>query len=708
MSKKKKGQPGTAATSSPGQPQSTATRPQPAPVHSQSVVTTPNPPVVSTKPADVPKADRPFELIRFDRRVKWFIGICVGLFVVLTLARIHPASIAMWNQLMPDGSDQRKGLVAGEPRRIRMDDYAVMAPWTLSQVNRGLPQENETIGGGKAPVLVAPTNHFSSFFRADYWGFFFLNLEQGYAWGFNSRAALSIIGVTLLLLLFTGNNFWLSLFGSLWLFLSSGTQSWTQIPTIMIGSGSLTVVAAIYLFFGQSRRQVILAGLGLAYMSLCYAFVLYPPYQVPLAYLLLCMLAGYIISNYQSQRITHYLPLKLGAGVVAIGTIGLALYRYYTDLKPTIEAITNTVYPGKRSELGGTGFIANWFSEYFSWQYKDTQFPSNWLNHCELSHYVTFAPIIIPAIVLVFFLTKQLDWTLVLLSTFVAFGYVWIEVGFPDWLAKLSFWSISPTRRTQIPFGIGNVLLSVIYLGFLNTVRIPKEKRVLLTALGVAGVVAYMGYAVYVNVNDSAGFFKAYQLFIPAVFFAGLGILLLPSWHTPYRNAIFCGAMLLFLLPNLRLNPVSKGLAPITDHILYKTVDEIHKREPDAKWVVFGGQYVSYLVTATGVDLLSGVKYTPPRKILSVLDPTAKRDSAYNRYAHTVYNTYIDPQKPDTVVMVNTFEDGYTVAMDPCSPRFKKLNVKYIVFDRQPQPVEIRCMKLTTSLGSIQIYRIND
>ncbi|WP_240543555.1 DUF7654 domain-containing protein [Spirosoma foliorum] len=91
---------------------------------------------------------------------------------------------------------------------------------------------------------------------------------------------------------------------------------------------------------------------------------------------------------------------------------------------------------------------------------------------------------------------------------------------------------------------------------------------------------------------------------------------------------------------------------------------------------------------------------------MKVLDPAMKRDSAYNRYAHTVYTSYVDGR--DSVIIQNTFEDGYTVAMDPCSPRLKQLNVKYIIFDHPTQPAEIRCMKLVSTLGSITIYRIND
>lgn len=667
-------------------------------------------PAARTQPNDAPKpaelvpTERPFELIRFDKRLKWFMGICVGLFVLLTLAKIHSISLPIWNQLMPDGTNPRRGLISGEPRRIRMDDYAVGTPWILSQANKGFPTENLTIGGEKAPILVAPTKHFSELFKPDHWGFFILDVERGYAWLYNFRAMFALIGAALMLLLLTRNNFWLSVFGSVWLFLSSGTQSWVYIPTPMIAAMGFLFVASVYLLYSQNTKAILGSAVALAWLLMNYVLILYPPYEVPLGYVLLFLLIGYLLNNFDLKRILSQWPVKAGGAVLAVALTGIAFFAFYSDVKPSLDAIVNTVYPGKRSELGGTGFVANWFSEYYSWLVADTRFPSNWLNSCELSHYITFAPIIIPCAVASFVMNRKIDWVVLLLSVFVIIGYLWIEVGFPAWLAKLTLWNMSPTRRTQIPFGIGNVLLTIAYLYYLTTIRI--RTNALYTAIGGVAVLAFMIYAANLNVDDSAGYFKMSQLFLPILFFTGVGSLLLFTWALPYRNLLFGGAMILFLLPNLKMNPVAKGMTPITEHALYKTVQSIHEQEPNAKWAVFGGQFVSYLVTATGVDLISGVKYIPPRSVLKVLDPTMKRDSAYNRFAHTVYNSYIDGR--DTVVIQNTFEDGYTVGMDPCSPRLKQLNVRYIVFDHTLNPAETRCMKLVSTLGSITIYRTND
>ncbi|WP_420151457.1 DUF7657 domain-containing protein [Spirosoma sp.] len=696
MSKKRKGPPITSPSGASAQ----TPKPQPQPNPTLPPLTN----AQKSEPALAADSNRSFELIRFDRRMKWFLGICAGLFLLMLLAKIHFVSVAAWNQLIPDGSNPRRGLISGEARRIRMDDYAVGTPWFLSQAEKGFPQINETIGGEKAPVMIIPTKHFSSIFKPINWGAMIFGTETAYAWEYDVTIFMSLIAVTFMLMLLTQNHFWLSVFGSIWLLLSTGTQSWTYIPIYTLTGGSLVFVSAIYLLYGRSKRHIIIGSISLAWSLAYFVLMLYPPYQVPIVYIILALFVGYTLNQRDLSELTKNWPLKLGGGFVALAALAGVLVAYYSDLKPTLDAVTNTVYPGKRNELGGTGFVANWASEYFAWLLTDAKYPQQWLNYCELSHYLTFTPIIIPSLIIAFSLTRRIDWPLLLLSVVIFLLYIWVEAGFPEWMAKLTLLNMSPTRRTQVPLGIANVLLAVLYLDYLR--RNSLRSQALYTGIGAALVLALMIYAGYVNVNDAAGFFKWYQLYLPIAFFTALGILLLPTLTSPYRIPIFCGAILLFVLPNLRINPVSKGLSPITENTLYQTVKTLHQQEPKARWVTYGSQFISYLVTATGVDLLSGVKFIPPRNIYKVLDPQMKRDSAYNRYAHTVYQSFINGT--DSVFIQNNFEDGCLVAMDPCSPKFKQLNVKYIIFDHATQPVETRCMKSVATLGTIQIYRIND
>ena len=650
------------------------------------------------------KPESPDQLIRFDRKLKWFLGVSTGLFLLFTLARFHLISIPIWNTILPDGSDARRGLISGQPRPIRMDDYAVGTPWLMAQAYRNFPMVNENIGDKMSAALVAPSRHINELFKPDHYGYFLFDLETGYSWMYNFRIYYALVGAMLLFMLLTGNNFWLSFVGSVWLGFSTGTASWAFIPSPIIADVSFLFASMIYTLYSRKPVAILLWGLSSAYWLLAFILVLYPPYQVMFGYLLAVLFIGYIINHYKPDLLLDKWPLKALATVVALAVTGLVMYDFYTDMKPAIDAISNTVYPGKRSETGGTGFIANWFSEYFNWQVGDQKFPQKWLNYCELAHYITFTPIILPAMAYAFWQKQKIDWGLVLMAALVVAELLWITVGFPEWLAKATLWYVTPTRRAQIPFGITEVVFAVLFLSYV--VRNPLPVKPVYTFIGAAAILAYMIYAGVVNVKDSDEFFRLGNLFVPIVFFTLLGSLMLPTWQPQWRDIWFGAGILLFLIPNYRLNPVSKGLSPISDNALYKAIQDIRKQEPNGKWVVFGSQYLTYLLTATGVDCLTGVKYTPPRSIYRALDPKDTRDSAYNRYAHTTYASFINGT--DSVFIRNTYEDACLVALDPCSPKMKALNVRFYIFDKQPQPVEVRCMKLVQQLGSIQIYRRND
>ena len=697
MSKKKKGTPVAAATSSPSRPAVSPPKPQPVSVRT--------PPVLPPKPAETPEADRPFELIRFDKRVKITLGVFVGLFVLFVLFKWHYISLPVWNTLLPDGGPPNRGLVAGIPKQIRMDDYAVAAPWILSGVNTNFSETNEAMGGLKAALLLLPVYHPIIVFEPRNWALLVLDTERAYAWMYDMNPLILLVGSFLFFLLISRNQYFLSLAGTLTLLLSSGTVRWSFIPSGMIGYCCAAFVLAVYLLYERKPLRAVLSALLLIWVVCSYTMILYPPYQVPMAYLFGFMLIGYIINNQQHLFPLRSIPVKLLALAGALGLAGFILAAYFADVQETLKAVTATVYPGQRSETGGTGFIANAFSEYYSWFFSDQTFPKSWLNICELSHYLTFAPVIIPLAIALFVLNRRVDWMLAGAALYIVLMWLWMEVGFPESIAKATLMSMVPTRRAQIPMGVGSIILVFLYLIAISRQAI-QQVPVWANALAVVGVVVFVLYTAYVNVNDSEGLIKPYQTFIPVVFFILMNGLLIFSIPVRYRTTIFCAGLLLFLFPNIRANPLSKGLSPITENAFYKTVRQLVEQDPKARWIVNGSQYITYMVTATGAKQITGVKYIPNQKeIFKVLDPEMKRDSAYNRYAHVTNQSYIDGK--DSVIIVNQFEDGYVIAMDPCSPRMKQLNVKYQVFDHQPQPVEVRCMKSVATLGSLTIYQAN-
>jgi hypothetical protein len=697
MSKKKRPN-SPAPQAAPASAQPRDRQPVAAPV-ATSAPSVPKPaPIAPPPPAD------PNELIRFDRRTNLTLGIIVGLFFLMVLGKLHFVSLPAWNTLMPDGSPISRGLVAGTAKTIRMDDYAVGAPWIISNINRGFPIENEAIGGLNAALLTVPTKHIVTIFKPHNWGFVLLDAERGYAWMYDLCLPLLLIGSFLFFMLLSRNQYFLSLTGALALLLSSGTVWWTFIPASMIGYCGLTAVTAVYLLHERKPWRMALLALALVYLAIAYLLQLYPPYQVPMSYLYILVLAGYLYNERQRFFPIPNWLLKLAFLVVAVAASGAIVYSFYNDVKDTIQAASSTVYPGKRSEAGGSGFIGNWFSEYYSWSFNDQQFPRTWLNICELSHYVTFAPVILPLTVVLFVQRKRIDWALAAAAFFTVALAVYVEYGWPKWLAEKTLVSMSPSRRAQIPLGVGSIVLTVTYLAAIRDY--VKQVPFWVNAAAVGGILLFMIYTATVNIDDSDGLITSGKAFGPVLFFTLMNALLLFTIPARYRVALFGTGLIAFLLPNLKANPLSKGLSPLTDNLLYKTVKPLVDANPDARWMVNGSQYVTYVVTATGAKQITGVKYLPERKqIFKVLDPTMKRDSAYNRYAHVTFQTYIDPAHPDTTVLANQFEDGYLIAGDPCSPKFKALNVRYVIYDKAPQiPYEVRCMKKAVELGSMTIY----
>ena len=694
-------------------PASERPRPVAATVTPQPVRTAP---ALATPPPTPPPAFRltpPADaLIWFDKRVKITLAVFVGLFFLFILFKWHYVSLSAWNEILPDGGPAKRGLVAGTPKRIRMDDYAVGAPWILSSANTGFTAENESIGGLKSPLLTVPVKHPIILFKVGYWGFLFLDTERGYAWMYDSSPLVLLLGTFLFFLLVTRNQYWLSLTGSLTLLLSSGTVWWSFIPSSMIGYCAGAFVAAVYVLRSTNPRVYIPVAFALIWIAVSYATGLYPPYQVPMAYLFFFLLLGYVVNERKTVFPLKAVPLKLVSMGAAVAVAGLVAYLFKSDVEETIKAVTSTVYPGKRSETGGTGFIANWYSEYYSWFWSDQKHPKGWLNICELSHYLNFAPVIIPLTVALFAFTRRIDWMLVGAMLFVVLMWLWIEVGYPEFIAKATLMSMVPTRRGQIPMGVGGIVLLFLYLAAIRDWKLtpggilPTAVPRWFTPVAAVGIVAFVLYTASVNIDDSEGMLRADQTFIPALFFIGMNGLLLFTLNIQYRISIFCAGIVLFLLPNLKANPLSKGLTPLTENAVYQAIKPMVDKDPNARWVVNGSQFLAYMVTATGAKQITGVKYIPNRKqIFNVLDPTAKRDSAYNRYAHVTFQTYINGAQGDTTIIAQQFEDGYIIAGDPCSPKFKKLNVRYMLYDHPPQiPYEIRCMKKAVELGSLTIY----
>ena len=137
----------------------------------------------------VPEVVRPeFELIRFDTKVWIYISVCVFAFFIFVGLKWHNSSIPRWNEVVNDGGDPQRGLLAGKGLRIRSDEWLVGSSFILAQHGQGFPVSNEAIGYGKSALIMGlPTNHLISYVRPALWGYYALDIERAFAWQWNFK-----------------------------------------------------------------------------------------------------------------------------------------------------------------------------------------------------------------------------------------------------------------------------------------------------------------------------------------------------------------------------------------------------------------------------------------------------------------------------------------------------------------------------------------
>lgn len=667
-----------------------------------------------SKPAPVPgpaKLKTASTLILFERKTKIFLLILLSAYLLLSSLKIHTSNIANWDIFF--GMEKSESVLAGKPRFIRMDEWMISSPAAIGQYNAGMPIKNGSVGELNAPVVWGlPVKDISTALRPGLWSYFVFDVERAFAFSWNFNVFFFLISTFLLFMLLTKNNFWLSVTGTFFIFLSGGVQWWSYfIADYMLYMNGLFISLA-YLLYSKKRVPLIIAGLIFIISAYGNLFNLYPPFQVPLLWLYLFLFAGFLLQRKNFQTIKENWRLKTIALGVSLVVLALFTYHYYNLVKDTYSMMLNTVYPGRRFSTGGALKDGKVFAEFFGIFMTDTHTPVQWQNVCEASGFIMFFPIVFYAMGYYYFKTKKADPLLISISIFLLIGLIYVLLGFPTFLSRITLFSMSPDFRTLPIVGVANCFLLICYIAS-SKMEIKKEKISWIELGALAGATLIFMLIVTTQINKATeNFFTSTQVGV------AIALIVISYLLTRYKSFRFVKPALLILLIgmvifNANVNPVTKGLAPILENPLVIDSKEIHEKDPSARWALFGNTRLTHLLKANGINLFNCVKLVPPMKDMKVLDPTGKNDSIYNRYAWMTMNSkqvaqFFDVNWNDTVMFRQSFQDGYTIFIDPCSPKLKQLGVKYFVFDTVPNPKEIRCMTKLKENAGLFIYKRND
>lgn len=663
-------------------------------------------PAVAASPAV--KAAEPgsssVELIRFDNKTKIFLAILVFAYILLSSFKIHTSNIGNWDLYW--GKPESESVLAGKPRFIRMDEWMITTPAVMGQYEQGLPLQNKANGGGNAPVIFGlPVKDISSVLRPSVWPYFIFDLERAFAFSWNFTIFMFLISMFLLFMLLVKNNFWLAVTGTFFIFLAPGIQWWSYtISNFMLYLNGM-LIAFIYILYSRHFIPVVVASVVMSMSIFSFVAFLYPPFQVPLIYLYFFLALGFLLREKNFQEIREGWKLKVAVFSAALIVLGIILFHYYTISKDSFQMMLNTVYPGRRISTGGDLKSGKYFADFFGMFMTDTRLPRQWMNICEASGAIMFFPVVFYSMGWYYFKYRKTDLLLLSLSVFVILCSVYVLIGFPLFFSKLTLFSMSPDFRTLPVLAIGNCVLLICFLGSQKLVF--KKGSFSWIEFGILAISVF----IFMKLVGSHINKATENFFTPTQVNMATALILASYLLIRYKDFTFTRPILYILLlgmtvHNAQANPLTKGLSAILDNPLSRMSRDIYKKDPAAGWIWFGKVRTSNLLKASGIKLFNGVKYLPPLDDMKMLDPEKKYDSVYNRYAWISMQMYINWR--DTVIFQQTYNDGYTIFMDPCSPRLKQLGVKYFVFDYTPQEPEVRCMSKLAEVSGISVYKRKD
>lgn len=637
---------------------------------------------------------------------RWWWLALVAVFFACVALRLNGSSVGRWQMVLRETGPIR-GLFLSTPKKIRSDEWVVWTPSMFAQArhNPPFPIENSNLGAGRAPLLMSiPVAYYTTFFRPQLWGFFLLDFERGFSWYWCTKVFGLFIASWWLLRQVGIQGRAVLAFGVVWIFFSSFVQWWFSSPAMlpeMVSSWALCLGCVIAFWQEKSRWRLALAFFGFVFFGINFVLCLYPPFQIPLCFLGLALLIGLWLEKRKTDdQLRPGRGLLLGAGATFL--IVLILVPFWIEVWPTLELLGQTEYPGRRHNTGGGYSLWQLFAGPIGFFESENKVPPDFPNICEASN---FYPLWLFAVlgVAVARVRKQLYISpLVIALTAVIAGLgVFCVVRLPEWILWVTLLGQVHEARALLTIGMANILLGCLFLDRYRGAifgRFWGWSGAVCVALGIGALF----FAIHAR---NAGFF-ADRIHLALLIAINAGLVALFFWDRgrQWLPPVFG---LLLICSNGLINPVMRGLGPLSESAAFKELDAIRAADPEAKWIAFGDYVTAQVVKATGAAVLNGTKIVPDLSLFRQLDPVHKYETIYNRYAWIICSTQIFPEEVRFSLLQAEF---FTIHLPPQLPLLREANYRYYVFPTIWRDASFYDFSLVTNSPekSLWIYRRPD
>ena len=632
-------------------------------------------------------------LLRHPRRV--FAATVLLAFVLLVGAGLSGSSLQI--ALSGSGITQHDGRVlAGELRPIRSDEWEVITPMALSQRTQqpAWPVQNASWGLDGHNMLVVgmtgvPVAHLSALAKPATWGFLAFDLRRGLAWSWWFPFFACFAALWLLLQ---------RMFQLEWRLAAGLAAAFAVAPYSVVFSGWPAYVAffplmGLVLADGVLRsRSLPLALAGGAALGVCmagFALVLYPAWQISLAYLLVPLALGWW---YSRRRELHFGLAQGLALVLAMAVAAVLLGAWWADAAPAVKAIRATVYPGQRlAEVGGD--IDSWFLLKGLLAPVLMYAPPALASAVDSSYFLLLLPV---AAALLYAWTRARQVPLVsLLPALYMLGVLWfMYIGFAPWFARWSMWGSSTSQRQDLGLGLAQTLLLAWLLALAarapampGAPAAPRAGMPQPVAALVALLAAWLTWVSYRWLPSAADVMVPWLFRLLSVAAVALAAFWLLIGRTAAFALLYCGWM---LGSALWFNPLVQAPASVAlDARLQQQLAAVGPGVPAPDGprgvAVVGPRVWAVVLPATGVPVVNSVFYAPPKAFWQRMDPQGLKTVVHNRYQRLLLE--LAPVAAEATHRIETPRlDEVRVTLDPARFDFRQLGAQTVLAAPKDRP----------------------
>lgn len=518
------------------------------------------------------------------------------------------------------------GIIWGEPRPIRSDEWAVVTPLTQALVNNDFQQFNATsIYNENLRINYGlPIYDWGMIFKPSMWGYLFLSPAYAYSLQWFLTFALFIIGyfklfqqiglkpiVALgltLIIYFSGySQFWWNEKGPIFVFFS-----WLTL--VLISKYNLPLLLRLILFYWLATSWFITN--------------LYPPVILSLAFV-----GGLLFLCFGQYWFTWQRLLGLGlSGLLAIGT---ALFYLQDYLLQTMQ----TVYPGSRNASGGSTPIREFLAQFQPFSMYDSTFTPINQNISEIG--VVALPFILMGLFHIDYKqlkNVKLDKNILILGAGLVLMFLWMLAPIPASLGKIFLWNNVQPERMEYAAGITLAIL-VCLIADKITFKISLMRFVLysctVTALWLALTQPFFGW-------QMSGMLDL--LLIPVMLSA---YVLIKKFNYPIFNSFIILSAFIVAAVNIFFNPIQSAKAIFEqDFAIKKILNQYVNNQNIIAIQGFPG------ATLNGLGYKSITHVTPIPQLTFWKQkypdlPEEKFNHTFSRYSHIILNSdIVEPNSP--------------------------------------------------------------